>query len=90
MTGWMVCIMCYITTPFWGILVRNYLNYDDGYSWSAWLADAPLAATAWALAITALNVIYFWATASFGIRFSNLTHRGILTSSGPKIGRCSR
>ena len=29
--------------------------------------------------LVALTAIYAWATVAFGIRFSNLTHRGILT-----------
>ena len=37
---------------------------------------------AWGAAILALIAIYTWATMSFGLRFSNLTHRGIITS-GP-------
>jgi protein-S-isoprenylcysteine O-methyltransferase Ste14 len=32
--------------------------------------------------LVALTAIYAWATVTFGIRFSNLTHRGILTN-GP-------
>ena len=80
MAGWVVCIVCY--HPFWGIVLRNYLSYDDGHDWGWWLAGAPSLAFAWAVAITMLNFVYFWATASFGVRFSNLTHRGILTN-GP-------
>ncbi len=37
---------------------------------------------AWAAAIIALTVIYALCTVSFGLRFSNLTHRGIITD-GP-------
>ena len=29
--------------------------------------------------LVALTAIYAWATVAFGFRFSNLTHRGILT-----------
>lgn len=36
----------------------------------------------WSGAILALSAIYVWATVMFGARFSNLTHRGILTN-GP-------
>ena len=37
---------------------------------------------AWAAVIIALTVIYALCTVSFGLRFSNLTHRGIITD-GP-------
>lgn len=80
LAGWIVCLACY--NPFWGILARNYVNYDDGLNWGSWLAGASALGFAWAIAITMLNLVYFWATASFGVRFSNLTHRGILTN-GP-------
>jgi protein-S-isoprenylcysteine O-methyltransferase Ste14 len=36
----------------------------------------------WGSLILVLVVIYVWATIAFGARFSNLTHRGIITS-GP-------
>ena len=36
----------------------------------------------WVILISALNLVYLWSTITFGIRFSNLTHRGILTN-GP-------
>jgi protein-S-isoprenylcysteine O-methyltransferase Ste14 len=32
-----------------------------------------------AFLLVALHVFYAWATVAFGLRFSNLTHRGILT-----------
>ena len=36
----------------------------------------------WGVVLVVLTAIYAWATVAFGIRFSNLTHRGILTN-GP-------
>ena len=38
--------------------------------------------TIWAAVIMAATTIYTWATVSFGVRFSNLTNRGIITN-GP-------
>jgi protein-S-isoprenylcysteine O-methyltransferase Ste14 len=37
---------------------------------------------AWGCAILACVAVYAWATISFGVRFSNLSHRGVITS-GP-------
>ena len=36
----------------------------------------------WAALLVALTAIYAWATFAFGLRFSNLTYRGVLTN-GP-------
>jgi protein-S-isoprenylcysteine O-methyltransferase Ste14 len=36
----------------------------------------------WACLLAGLTAIYAWATVAFGIRFSNLTYRGVLTN-GP-------
>jgi protein-S-isoprenylcysteine O-methyltransferase Ste14 len=33
----------------------------------------------WGVLLVTLTAIYAWATVAFGLRFSNLTHRGIIT-----------
>ncbi|WP_170181762.1 isoprenylcysteine carboxylmethyltransferase family protein [Phreatobacter stygius] len=78
--GWLVCVLCY--APIWSMMSRNYFAYETGTTWGIWLADMPQVKQCWALAIIALLAVYAWATISFGVRFSNLTHRGILTN-GP-------
>lgn len=80
MFGWVVCIMCY--APFWSMFRANFLEYEEGYYWGHWLASNSLLWICWAILITGCLVIYSWSTVSFGIRFSNLTNRGILTN-GP-------
>ncbi|MFO1032583.1 MAG: hypothetical protein U1E15_00220 [Hyphomicrobiales bacterium] len=78
--GWLVCIMCY--PPFWDSIRNNFFEYDTGQGWGGWLSDYPFFYTLWGASIIALLLFYAWTTVSFGMRFSNLTHRGILTS-GP-------
>ena len=80
MSGWAVCLLCY--PPFWDVFSKNFLNYEEGYYWNDWLADSPRLWFVWAFMIIGSTMIYAWATVSFGIRFSNLTNRGILTN-GP-------
>lgn len=56
------------------------LDYHPGTGdWVHWLGGMPLAMALLGFVLVALTAIYAWATVAFGIRFSNLTHRGILT-----------
>jgi protein-S-isoprenylcysteine O-methyltransferase Ste14 len=78
--GWLVAIACY--DPFWPALFSNFFRYTHDVTWGSWLAGQPVLYTLWAAAILAVLSVYGWAAVSFGIRFSNLTNRGIITS-GP-------
>ncbi len=78
--GWVVTLACY--EPFWSAVGGRLLPYDTGYPWDAWLQYHPALYTTWGTVILVLSAIYVWATVSFGARFSNLTHRGIITN-GP-------
>jgi len=59
------------------------LDYHPGTAgaeaWTWWLDGYPWLMTLTGLVLVLLSAIYAWATVAFGIRFSNLTHRGILT-----------
>ena len=78
--GWLVAVICY--QPFWSFLASNYLSYGDGFVWSDWLRDDGALIYVWGGLMILANVIWVWANMTFGLRFSNLTHRGILTN-GP-------
>jgi len=80
MLGWTVALVCY--EPFWSLFGRQYLAYETDFKWGEWLWNSPLLYGLWGSVILVLTAIYVWATVSFGARFSNLTHRGIITS-GP-------
>ncbi len=78
--GWGVALFCY--EPFFGMLFeRQYVHYQ-GLGFGNWLAPYPHLRWVWAIAILLLITVYVLATVAFGVRFSNLTHRGILTN-GP-------
>jgi protein-S-isoprenylcysteine O-methyltransferase Ste14 len=66
--GWISALVCY--QPFWSLISRQYIDYDTG------LFDL------WGCLILLMVAVYVWATIAFGARFSNLTHRGIITN-GP-------
>src|SRR5208282_5890272 len=76
--GWLVALICY--QPFYSVIGRFYLQYEDNTYWDNW--PWPALQAVWGAAIIALASIYALSTVAFGLRFSNLTHRGIITS-GP-------
>ena len=76
--GWTAALICY--PPFILMNPGGPLDYHIGSGdWSYWLADAPLAMALMGVLLVFLTAVYAWSTMAFGIRFSNLTHRGILT-----------
>lgn len=80
MVGWTVALVCY--QPFWSFFEKQYLRYDSGNPWGEWFEENSVGYALWACLIIICLIIYLWATLSFGLRFSNLTHRGIITN-GP-------
>lgn len=78
--GWVVAIICY--PPFWNLIEAQYLKFSGPEAWEFWLASSPVLYSLWGAALLGLIFFYAWSTAAFGLRFSNLTHRGIITG-GP-------
>lgn len=79
--GWMVALVCY--EPFWSVIGTQYLAYEaHSVNWGPWLNGHAVIQALWGGAIIALITVYSLSTVAFGLRFSNLTHRGILTG-GP-------
>jgi len=79
-SGWVPAIICY--QPFWGLIGPNYFAYRTELDWASALEGYPVLRVVFAVIILGLMGIYTWASVSFGLRFSNLTHRGIITN-GP-------
>lgn len=79
--GWTAALICY--PPFVLMGGGGPLDYHPGTvgenGWSYWLDGYPLLMMLVGFLMVVLTAIYAWATVAFGIRFSNLTHRGILT-----------
>jgi len=84
LAGWLAALLCY--PPFvWGIIGPNdqVLSYEVGTpGWAHWFAGQESLLWLWGGVLVVLTGIYAWATVVFGIRFSNLTYRGVLTN-GP-------
>ncbi len=76
--GWTAALICY--PPFTLMTSGGPLDYHSGTEdWTYWLSGHPLALGVAGSALVLLTGFYAWATVAFGLRFSNLTHRGILT-----------
>jgi hypothetical protein len=75
--GWMVALICY--PPYGDTTIGLYVDWSDGYEWRNWLEGMPAFLILWGSIILALEALFALATVHFGYRFSNLTHRGILT-----------
>jgi protein-S-isoprenylcysteine O-methyltransferase Ste14 len=79
--GWVLTVIMYY--PFFSIIGRRYLDYKDDANWLDMLgADWGAWVFVWGTAIIITKIGWAWSNMSFGLRFSNLTHRGIITN-GP-------
>jgi len=76
--GWLVCILCY--PPFWTALFVSFFAYNEGPDWRMWLKDNPTLFFYWGMLVLITNTINSLCTITIGIRFSNLTYRGLVTS----------
>lgn len=87
--GWVAALLCYppIVWGFMGFpnagapigIIQYGVNTAD---WGHWFAGNDILLWIWAGWLVFLTAMYAWATIAFGIRFSNLTYRGVLTG-GP-------
>lgn len=77
-SGWAAALICY--PPFILMEAGGPLDYHPGTAeWSWWFSGHPWVLAAFGAVLVVLTAVYAWATVAFGPRFSNLTHRGILT-----------
>jgi hypothetical protein len=76
--GWVAALICYPpVTLMWS---GGLLDYHPGTQpWTFWLARHEGLMAVWGAVLVVLTASYAWATMAFGLRFSNLTNRGILT-----------
>jgi hypothetical protein len=81
--GWFIGLIVYF--PFWDMFVGILglvLLFQEGRTWTFWLDGYPVALVIWGSLILIAQIIESSATVTFGIRFSNLTWRGLI-SNGP-------
>jgi protein-S-isoprenylcysteine O-methyltransferase Ste14 len=81
LAGWLAALMCY--PPFTLMGNGGPFDYHVATSeWHKWFFGYDALLWVWGAMLVVLTAIYAWATFAFGLRFSNLTHRGIITN-GP-------
>jgi protein-S-isoprenylcysteine O-methyltransferase Ste14 len=77
-SGWAAALICY--PPFILMETGGPLDYHPHTAeWSWWFAGHPWVLAVFGAVLVGLAAVYAWATVAFGMRFSNLTNRGILT-----------
>ena len=78
LAGWLAALICY--PPFVLMGDGGPLNYHQNTGdWAMWLKAWPMLQWLWCAILITLTAVYAWATVAFGLRFSNLTYRGVLT-----------
>ena len=78
-SGWAICMMCY--PPFLSVFINQYLAMNSQNAIQI-LTDKPVLQAVWGCVALILLTVYAWASIAFGCRFSNITHRGLI-SNGP-------
>ncbi|MCB1681196.1 MAG: hypothetical protein KDI65_04615 [Alphaproteobacteria bacterium] len=78
--GWLVCLICYY--PFWELFMISVF-FQDFYSnpeWHEWFKSTPVLMLIWGTLAIVFMCTESLTTLTFGIRFSNLTYRGVITA----------
>lgn len=75
--GWFIALACY---PPFNSITSGYFPYDSINAGHAYAIFQPEWVDALLKTVTlTCFIVYVWATAAFGLRFSNLTNRGVIT-----------
>jgi isoprenylcysteine carboxyl methyltransferase (ICMT) family protein YpbQ len=80
--GWVSCLVCYF--PFWELIMVKAFAHEfySNPAWYVWFADNTVLLGVWGALVILAMIAESSTTMCFGLRFSNLTYRGLL-SSGP-------
>ena len=78
--GWFICIVCYY--PFWEVVVISTFLTDfyNNPEWHVWFEGMPVMIGIWGTLVLAGIFFESLTTLTFGIRFSNLTYRGLMST----------
>jgi len=83
LSGWLAALICYPPVVYAFMGQGGIIQYEyNTAGWGYWFAGHTTLLWCWGAMLVLLTAIYAWATVAFGIRFSNLTYRGVITN-GP-------
>ena len=83
LAGWLAALLCYPPVNYGLKSAGGLLDYEiNAPGWQHWLAGNSMLLSLWGGWMVVLTAVYAWATVAFGLRFSNLTYRGVITN-GP-------
>ncbi len=86
--GWLAALLCYPPFVFGFMGNGGVIQYEyNTAGWDYWFEGHDVLLWGWAAMLVVLTAIYAWATVAFGIRFSNLTYRGVLTNGPYRFSR---
>lgn len=77
--GWLSAIICY--WPFWAVLIYPYFFPYHNNNWNFIFPESSLSWWFCCISIIVLEFLYALASVSAGIRFSNVTYRGLWNNS---------
>ncbi len=88
LAGWLAALICYPPFAFGFMGGGGIFAYEvNTAGWAHWFAGNTPVLWLWGAMLVMLTGIYAWATMAFGIRFSNLTYRGVLTNGPYRFSR---
>ena len=83
LSGWLAALICYPPLVYAFMGQGGMIAYEvNTAGWAHWFYGSPVLLYGWGALLVFLTGIYAWATVAFGLRFSNLTYRGVITN-GP-------
>ena len=86
MLGWFSCLICY--QPLWSFLSKTiFISMYASLDWQEFFAGHQYVLCAWAVLILLSGGLEALSGATFGIRFSNVTYRGLITSGPYKYSK---
>lgn len=88
LAGWLAALICYPPFVYAFMGQGGVIQYEyQTAGWGYWIGGHPIVLWAWAGWLAFLTAAYAWATVAFGMRFSNLTYRGVLTNGPYRLTR---
>jgi protein-S-isoprenylcysteine O-methyltransferase Ste14 len=88
LAGWLAALLCYPPFVYAFMGDGGVIQYEvNTPGWGYWFDGHAALLWVWAGVLAVLTAIYAWATLAFGIRFSNLTYRGVLTNGPYRFSR---